>query len=450
MPDKESIFRAYDIRGVYGETLTDEIVSYIPASFLSIVKTKKVIIGRDARNSSDRLLKILKENFSSCGVYVIDIGMVSTDMFYFACGERDIPGIMITASHNPKEYNGFKMIKKIPKSICRGSGMEEIEKGVNNKIVCEKKEKLVSKKYDISKGFIEKLFSIVNKNTINPLTVVIDSGNGMTGIIWKDLSKKLPIKLIPLYFKPDGSFPNHEPDPLKPKNRIDVENNVKKYNADIGFAFDADGDRCFVIDDRGKSIPSEFITALIAEYLLKKVNKKETILYDVRSSWVIRDHIKSLGHNTIRERVGHSFIKETMSRKKILFGGEVSGHFYFRDFFYSDSGALSALIMLYIISSSGKKLSDIIYKWEKKYFISGEINFKINNIKKLFNELQNKYQNGYLDNLDGLSIEYDDEWHCNIRASNTESVIRLNCEAKNETLLIEKKNDIIKFINKYK
>lgn len=444
-----TIFRAYDIRGIYGETLTNKTASRLADAFVHIYKPKTIVVGRDMRTSSPALTNALTERLNVLGVTVKDIGMVSTEVFYYGCGSQDIPGIMVTASHNPPQYNGFKLIKKLPFAVGKGQGMEEVRDFACSDVDAEPiGAQAATELIDVWPGYLDKMCSFLDVTTLSKFTVVADAANGMAGVIWKKLSKRLPVNLIALNFEPDGTFPAHEPDPLVAENRIPTENGVKINKADVGFSYDADVDRCFVIDNTGVSLPGEFVTALMAEYFLEK-EPGAGVLYDVRSSWVVRDEVERLGGIPFIERVGHAYIKKTMKEKNAVLGGEVSGHFYTKDFFFADSGIVASMIMLAIMQKKGKPIDELVADWKEKYQLTGEINFTVEDSASLFEEVKKKFSDGTLTEIDGILIEYQD-WHFSLRSSNTEPLVRLNIEAiNNKELLEEKKSGIIKIIESY-
>jgi phosphomannomutase len=336
----------------------------------------------------------------------------------------------------------------MPHAISMGNGMERIaelmEKGG---LLTKAKKRGKWKKVSLLETYLTKALSLIEQKELKEHRVVVDAANGMTGPIWKRLGKLLPITVIPLYFDVDGTFPNHEPDPLKPENRKAAEEAVRRNRADLGFAFDADGDRLFVIDESGKTLPAEFVTALLSEFFLAR-EKGGTVIYDVRSSWVIRDVVSKFGGKAVVERVGHAYIKKTMEKTKAVFGGEVSGHFYFRDFFCSDSGTVAALVVLNILSKKGKPLSSLVSSWRKKYFLSGERNFVVPKTKELFRTLKERYRNGAVSELDGVSVELKD-WHMNVRSSNTEPLVRLTVEALSKRLLNKKREELTEIIKRF-
>ncbi len=379
------------------------------------------------RLSSESLEMALIDGILDQGANVISIGMVSTDQFYFACATEKLPGLMVTASHNPKQYNGFKMVKEMPYLLSGDSGIQDIRR------IAEKAQfrsprsrgKLTKRSYLDS--FIEKVFSIVDISTIRPMNVVADTANGMVGPILDEIHQRLPLKLTRLYFEPDGNLPNHGLDPLQPQNRAVLERTVIEQRAEIGFAYDGDGDRFFAVDDRGRFVPGDFLTAIIANYLLER-DPGSKIIYDVRASWAVPDTIRNAGGESLKERVGHAFIKRRMAEESALFAGEVTGHYYFRSFFSADSGILPSLLLLQLLSQKEMRLSELLSPLEERYFLSGEINTKVENVQSRMDLLRRRFSDGKLSTLDGISIDYPD-WHFNVRPSNTEPLLRLNLES---------------------
>lgn len=441
-----SIFKAYDIRGVYPGDLNEEIAESIGRAFVAVVRPERVVIGRDMRLSGPALCEAVTRGIVRQGVDVLDIGMVSTDQYYFTCATLDLPGMMVTASHNPKEYNGFKMVRKMPYLLSGDSGIQDLRRFVETENFPQPEREGNVFIQDFRTEFVARLFSVIEIASVKPLKVVVDTGNGMVGPIWKEVCRRLPIELIGLYLDPDGSLPNHGLDPLQPENRAELQRRVKAENADIGFAFDGDGDRFFAIDDRGEFVPGDFLTAILGEYLLGK-KPGEKIIYDVRASLAVPEIIQAAGGTPLMERVGHAFIKRRMADEDALFAGEVTGHYYFKDFFYADSGLLPALILLELLSRRGGKLSALLQPLESKYFISGEINTRVDDPKGKVQALAERYSDGRQLTLDGLSVDYP-EWRFNVRSSNTEPLLRLNLEAKSKPEMERRRNEVLTLIRK--
>lgn len=422
----KQIFRAYDIRGKYPVELNEELAYKIGAVVAEYLKPKEIVIGRDIRLSSPLLFKSLTEGITDMGVDIIDIGMVSTPMLYFGVANYGYSGgIMITASHNPKEYNGFK--------ICREQAMpvydieiDKIRQIVESKTIplCkrEKRGEIISK--SILKDYKQHILKFVTE--IKNLRVVIDASNSIAGYIIPEVFKKLNIEIIPLYFELDGSFPNHEPNPLKAENMGDLQKKVLEEKADLGIAFDGDADRVIFVDDQGKIVRADFINALISLEFLRK-NPKSTTVYDLRSSKVVKKVVEAQGGKAIMSRVGHAFVKDIMRKEDGIFGGELSGHYYFRDNFYADNADIASIEVMNLLTSANKKLSELLEPL-KIYYPTGEINSEVENKEAKLKEIEEIYHDGKISHLDGLLVEYEDWWF-NLRPSNTESLLRLNLEA---------------------
>ncbi|MEK7440277.1 MAG: phosphomannomutase/phosphoglucomutase [Chloroflexota bacterium] len=439
-----SIFKAYDIRGIYPTDLNEQAAYLIGRAFVTFLGIEKVVVGRDMRLSGPSMFKEVTRGITEQGADVIDIGLVSTDQYYFACQKLGLPGIMVTASHNPKEYNGFKMVKKMPYLLSGDAGIQDLRQLVENENFPEPKRQGQITQQDFKNEFIEKVLSIIDIKAIKPLKVIVDTGNGMVGPILTEVYQRLPIQLIGLYLDPDGRLPNHGLDPLQAENRAELQARVKSEGAAIGFAFDGDGDRFFAIDDRGEFISGDFLTAIMGQYLLEKYPKSK-ILYDVRASWAVVDLITAVGGTPLMERVGHAFIKQRMAKEDALYAGEVTGHYYFKDFFFADSGIIPSLILMEMISKKGKKMSEILAPLEAKYFISGEINSKVADTKAVMQKLAEVYKDGEQHTMDGISVSYP-TWHFNVRGSNTEPLIRLNLEAKTREEMERKRDEVLAVI----
>ncbi len=437
-----TIFKAYDIRGIYGDNLTDDLIKSIGNNFASQMDEQTIIIGRDMRLSSENIFNALAEGIKKTGKNVIDIDLVSTDTTYFASGFLGHPSIMITASHNPSEWNGFKMTFANAKPF----GQEEIQDlktKIENDEYIETGNDGQIESIDAIPDYIKKALNFIRTKNFKPLKIVVDAGNGMAGKIVPLFFSSLPCKIIPLYFELDGAFPNHQPNPIESKNLIDLQKTVLKEKADFGMAFDGDADRVFFINEKAQIIKGDIIVSVLAEYFLKN-NPKEKIIYDLRCSHDVPETIKKNNGQPIISKVGHSFIKKLMRETSAIFGGELSGHYYYRDNYMVDSGIITALIMTEIISLSNKKLSDLLVSYSNYYNIE-ETNFKVNDKEKKLNQLKEKYKDGQQNELDGLTVEYKNWWF-NVRPSNTEPFLRLNLEAKTKKLMEEKKEEIIKLI----
>ncbi|MBP7768503.1 phosphomannomutase/phosphoglucomutase [Candidatus Woesebacteria bacterium] len=443
-----SIFKAYDIRGVYGTNIFDATAPAIAKGFAAVLKPTTVVVGRDARVSSPQLHAGVIAGLTSIGVNVIDVGMVSTDMYYYACAQKGLPGIMITASHNPAEYNGFKMVKKIPYLLSGDEGIQDIRTVIEtDAFPADAATPGTVEKWEIMAGFIEKMASLIDLTALKPMKVIIDTANGMVGPSATELFKLLPqIEMIPMYFTPDGTFPNHGGDPLIEENRKELMERVVAEKADLGFACDPDGDRFFCIDAKGRFVSGDFMTALLSEYFLKK-HPGATIVYDIRASHAVPNMITAAGGKPLYNRVGHAFIKKRMSDESAVFAGEVTGHYYFKDFYLCDSGIAPMLYVMDMLSKGDKKLDQLLDTLGETYFISGEINTKGVDGKAVLARIEEKYSPSAQEVLkvDGVSIIYP-EWNFNVRTSNTEPLVRLNLEATSKALMEEKRDEVLAVI----
>ena len=447
------IFKANDIRGVYPDALDDTVAYAVGRAFVTLLKVDKVVVGRDMRLSSPPMLDALTQGLIHGGADVFNIGMVSTDQFYYACATLGLPGIMVTASHNPPEYGGFKMVKRMP-YILSGDMVQDLRDIIEADAFSEptRPGKMIEKIRDIdsstlTEGFVEKVLSLIDVDALIPLKVIADTGNGMVGPILKRIYSHLPtVDLTGMYLEPDGNLPNHGPDPLQPENRAELQRRVVAERADIGFAFDGDGDRCFAVDDRGEFVSSDFLSALIGQYLLEN-NPGAKMVYAPRCSHAVRDLITDAGGVPLVERVGHAIMKERLAQEDALFATEGTGHYYFRDFFYADSGILPSLIVMEMLSKKRISLSDLLKPLESTYFISGEINTPISaDPKAKMEEVVEVFgKGGEVEWMDGASITFDD-WHFNVRPSNTEPLIRLNLEATSRGLMERKRDSVLKVI----
>ncbi|NMB57077.1 phosphomannomutase/phosphoglucomutase [Candidatus Beckwithbacteria bacterium] len=445
-----AIFKSYDIRGIYNKEFDSESTAKIAQAFIKVLgkKYKTIILGRDGRISGPEIHDILIKNITNLGVNIIDIGMVSSDMYYFACATKNLPGIMITASHNPKEYNGFKMVKQIPYFFTGDNEIEQMKQLIlvdNLPETTSQKGKV--EKWDLMNEYIAKILSLVDATKIKPMKIVADPGNGMVGPILQKLSKKIPqIKFIPMYWEVDGTFPNHGGDPLLEENRHELQQRVVSEKADLGIAFDTDGDRFFSIDSKGRFVHGDFLTAILSTYFLQK-HPKGTIIYDIRASWVVPETIEQLGGKALYNRVGHSYIKARMKQENAVFSGEVSGHYYFKDFYLCDSGTASLIYLLAALSENTKTLTDFMDDYEKKFVISGEINNEVQDVNAILAKIETKYGKNAKEviKIDGITCIYDN-WKFNVRGSNTQPLIRLNLEAKSQTEMEQKRDEVLAVI----
>jgi phosphomannomutase len=440
------IFKAYDIRGIYPTELNEEVGYAIGRAFAGFLQVDKVIVGRDMRLSGPQMFDAVSRGLMDQGADVEDIGMVSTDQYYYACATLGLAGMMVTASHNPKEYTGFKMVRKMPQLLSGDKGIQDLRRIVEKDDYPRPTRQGAMTRLDLSEDFVNMVVKLIDADRLAPLKVIADTGNGMVGPILKRVYDQLPsIELVGMYLEPDGSLPNHGLDPLQPENRAELQARVPAEGADVGFAFDGDGDRFFTIDDRGQFVSGDFMTALLGSYLLEKYPGSK-VLYDVRASWAVPDLIRAAGGTPLVERVGHAFIKARMDQEQAIFAGEVSGHYYFKDFFFADSGIVPSLYILEMLSEKKAKLSELLQPLEADYFISGEINTRIaGDPKEKMQELVEIFDDGTVEWLDGVSVTYYD-WHFNVRPSNTEPLLRLNLEAKSKELMEEKWDQILEII----
>ena len=429
MSDLDKIFKAYDIRGVVPDELDEGVAEQVGAAFVRLTNAKSIVTLHDMRASSAPLAEALGRGAASQGADVIHGGLGSTDMVYYASGSLDIPGAMITASHNPARYNGIKLCKAGAKPVGIETGLAEIKAMVQDGVPAYGGEPGTTTSRDLLPGYAEYLKKLVDLSGIRPLKVVVDAGNGMAGHTVPVVFEGLPLTLVALYFELDGTFPNHEANPIDPENLRDLQQAVKDNNADIGLAFDGDADRCFVVDERGEIVSPSVLAALIATRELAR-EPGATVIHNLITSRAVPELITEHGGTPVRTRVGHSFIKAKMAETNAVFGGEHSGHFYFRDFWFADSGMLAALHVLAALGHDSRPLSVMLQDFSR-YAASGEINSEVADQAAATAKVKNFYSERpgvTLDELDGLTIMGDDWWF-NIRPSNTEPLLRLNVEA---------------------
>ena len=446
----DKIIKAYDIRGLVKNEVTTDFsfalgVAY--AKFLEIEREPAtIVVGEDMRDSSAPLADAFSDGATSQGMDVIRIGLASTDMLYFASGKLNLPGIMFTASHNPAQYNGMKLCKSGAKPIGQESGLLTIKQLIQEGIAISNRPVGSIRKMDLLDDYVTYLIDRFPKKTFKKrkLKVVIDAGNGMAGFTAPSVMKKLNVELIPMYFELDGDFPNHEANPIEPKNLKDLQKRVKKEKADLGLAFDGDADRCFLVDENADLVNPSSLTALIAVRELKR-NAGASIIYNLISSKAVPEIILENGGKPVRSRVGHSYIKSLMAQTGAVFGGEHSGHFYFADFWRADSGMLAALYALAELMDSPKSLSEILESFDR-YFSSGEINTQVKDAGKSIKLVRKKYeQENEIDELDGLTVS-SQKWWFNLRPSNTEPLLRLNVEADSPKLMAEIRDTVLSLI----
>lgn len=440
-----SVFKAYDIRGTYPDQLNEEVAYAIGRAFAAFLKVDEVVVGRDMRVSGPKMFGAVVRGLCDQGADVIDIGMVSTDQYYYACATLGKAGMMVTASHNPPQYSGFKMVRSMPYLLSGDEGIQDLRRIVEEDAYPAAARKGQVTQKDLSQGFVDTVVKMIDGPALKPLKVVADTGNGMVGPSLKRVYDQLPtVDLVGMYLDPDGTLPNHGLDPMQEENRADLVARVKADGADVGFAFDGDGDRFFVVDDRGEFVPGDFITALMGCYMLER-EPGAKIVYDVRCSWAVRDLVKAAGGVPLIERVGHSFLKPRLAKEGAIFAGELSGHYYFREFFGADSGIVPSLFLLEMLSQKGQRLSELLAPMEAKYFLSGEINSKVDDPKAKIEALAARHADAQIERIDGISISYDD-WHFNVRPSNTEPLLRLNLEALSRADMEQRRDEVLDFI----
>jgi phosphomannomutase len=439
-----SIFKAYDIRGVVPDQLTTDIAYRIGNSLAGHIKPTSIAVGRDMRESSEEMFEALTSGILDRGIDIADLGMVSTDGLYFAVGKYGYDGgVMITASHNPGNYNGFKICRReaVPLSgtevldiLAKDIASGRIEKAGSRGSIARK---------DISRDFAAHVLSFIDPTVIKPFSIAIDAGNGMAGLTLPPVFEKLPCKITPLYYEPDGSFPNHMPNPIEAKNLVDLQKAMAAGGVDLGVAFDGDADRMFLLDRDGRPLGGDLVTALVADNILSH-SPQETILYNLICSRAVPELIHRRGGTAVRTRVGHAIIKPQMKKHNAIFGGEHSGHFYFRDNWFADSGLIALVVCLELLSRSEQDLRDIL-KDIDPYVRSGEINSRVESIEEKIGAVAREFSDGESDDLDGLTVQYTDWWF-NLRPSNTEPLLRLNVEADDKELLDEKVKGLLEII----
>ena len=438
-----SVFKAYDVRGIHPSELDEEGAQAIGRAFVEVFEPKRVAVGHDMRVASPAMAEAAIRGASEAGAEVLDLGLVGTEMVYFAVGELGLDGgIAVTASHNPKEYTGMKIVREGALPVGGESGLLEVrDRALGEPKAAGSPGKV--ERHDIWDLYVERVLSFVDPGAIAPLTIVIDAANGMAGVMLPPVLEQLPeLEVVRCFFEPDGTFPNHEPNPLLPENREFIVAKTLEEQADFGVAFDGDADRCFFVDDSGEFVPGDFITALLAEAVLEK-EPGAKIIYDVRASWAVPEMIERSGGVPLVNRVGHAYIKHRMREVDAAFGGEVSGHYYFRDFSQADSGVVPFLLMLELVSKRGKKLSEILRPFRERYFITGELNTPVPDVAAKLKGLEQRFgAEGRVSHLDGVSVDAED-WHMNVRPSNTEPLLRLNLEARTRELMESKRDEVL-------
>jgi phosphomannomutase len=442
------IFKAYDVRAIYPTQINGEVARRVGRAFIDYLggAPRRIAVGRDVRLSSPEIAGSFIEGARSEGADITDIGVVGTDMMYFHVASQDLDGgAIITASHNPKEYNGIKMVRRGALALSGDAGIKEIKEAITAGRFADKgtrEGKVVPR--TISDEYAEHCLRFIDVAAVPRLKAVLDTGNGMGAIGATAIFKRLPIDLVKMYFDLDGTFPNHPPDPLEEANRQEIMERVRAEKAQIGMAWDGDADRCFFIDDTGEFVPGDFVTALLGESFVRKFPGSK-VVYDVRASRAVRDCVQAAGGQALMNRVGHAFIKKRMRDENAVFGGEVSGHFYFRDNWYADNGMIPALLVLELLGRTGRKMSELLAPLRSKYFITGEINSKVADVVGAVRRIEERHQGAEITRMDGISVDYPD-WHFNVRPSNTEPLLRLNLEAFSHEDMVRRRDEVLALI----
>ena len=442
-----SIFKAYDVRGIYPQQISGPVAERIGRAFVDYLGAKHIAVGRDTRLSSPEIAVGLIAGARDQGAEVTDLGVVGTDMLYYYVARHELDGgAIVTASHNPKEWNGIKLVRRGALALSGDAGIKEI------------REALTAGRFEVSSGrtpgqirgcqvveeYAQHCLAFIDRARLRPLKVVLDAGNGLGSVGAQAVFRHLPLEQVRMYFELDGSFPNHPPDPLEEANRRELAERVVTEGADLGIAWDGDADRCFFIDDTGRFVPGDFITALLGEGFAAR-EPRARIVYDVRASRAVPDRIRAAGGEPLINRVGHAFIKRRMRDENAIFGGEVSGHYYFRDNWYADNGMIPALLVIELLGRRGKRLSEVLAPLRERYHISGEINSRVSDVASAVRRIEERYRDARIARTDGISIDYDD-WHFNVRPSNTEPLLRLNLEAYSRGEMEARRDEVLGLI----
>jgi phosphomannomutase len=443
------IFKAYDVRGTYPTEVNEAVARAIGSCFVSYLKARRVAVGRDMRLSSPGLAEAFIEGVTAQGADVVDYGMIATDMLYFAVArEGHDGGAQITASHNPKQYNGVKLVREGAFPLSGDAGIDTIRDLIlSDRVPPDVTHPGTRTTHDLLEPYVSHVMSFIDPTCIRPFKVVLDAGSGMAGLVAPQLFDRLPCHTTRLCFDIDGRFPNHESNPLIPENRRHIVERVLAENADIGIAWDGDADRCFFVDGAGEFVPGDFVTALLAEAFLLR-HPGATVIFDLRASHAVRDIVERYGGTSLMNRVGHAFFKRRMRESNAIFGGEVTGHYYFRENFYADNGFIPALLILELMSKKGQSLQELLEPLRRQYFISGEINTALPSMAAAADKMAQiaaRYADGRQYTLDGISVEYPD-WHFNVRPSNTEPLLRVNLEAATLGMMEAKRDEVVALI----
>jgi phosphomannomutase len=437
-----AIFKAYDVRGVYPSELDEDAARRIGAAFVRFTQARRVAVGRDMRVSSPSLAEAFVEGAGAAGAAVADLGLVSTDALYFASGSLEVPAAMFTASHNPPRYNGIKLCREGAVPIGQDSGLGDIERMAASEDVAARDRRRVET-VDVLPDYASHCRSFIDRDVLRSIKVAIDAGNGMAGKTVPLVFEGLPFEVVPLFFELDGTFPNHAANPIEPENLEDLQRAVREHGCELGIAFDGDADRMFLVDENARIVPGSLTTALVAARMLQKY-PGEAVIYNLICSWTVPEVIEENSGKPIRTRVGHSFIKKVMADTGAVFGGEHSGHYYFRDNYRADSGMIAALLVLEAMSLSERPLSGALEPY-RRYHDSGEINSEVADQQASIEALARAYADGDQDRLDGLTVAFEDWWF-NCRPSNTEPLLRLNVEARTRELMEAKRDEILERI----
>jgi phosphomannomutase len=441
-----AVFKAYDVRGIVPDELDADGAYALAHAYVEAFEPRVMAIGHDMRLSSPDLAAAAIRGAADAGSDIVDVGQIGTEMLYYAVGEHGYEGgLQVTASHNPAAYNGMKIVRRGAMPVGSDTGLDKIkERAAAGPKPGDRTGEVTQR--NIYPGFHDRVARFVDASAIRPLKLVLDGCNGMAGPMIAPVLDRLPVQVSAHNFEPDGHFPNHEPNPLLEENRRFIIERVQAEGADLGIAWDGDADRCFFIDDTGEFVPGDLITALIAQTMLER-HPGATIVYDLRASWAVRDVVKAAGGTALENRVGHAFIKARIRKEDAVFAGEVSGHYYFRDFYFCDTGVVPALVMLEIVSRSGKPLSELLRPFRERYFISGEINSTVSDVPLKLQQLKERFGPGAerVSHMDGISFEYSD-WHFNVRPSNTEPLLRLNLEALDADTMARRRDEVLDLI----
>jgi phosphomannomutase len=437
------IFKAYDVRGVVPDDLDEDVARHIGAAFASWSGAPKIAVGHDCRLSSPALAAAVRDGAVSQGADVVDLGLASTDLVYFASGALDVAAVMLTASHNPPQWNGMKFCLAGATPVGEDSGLADIRALAERDLATSSPGRV--ERRDLLDAYTDHVLTFVDVGAMRPLTVVADTANGMGGLVVPPVLSRLPVTLIHLFPELDGTFPNHPADPIDPENQRDLKAAVLEHRADIGLAFDGDADRVFLVDEHAEGVSGSEVTALVATAMLER-SPGAKIVHNLITSWAVPEVIRERGGTPVRTRVGHSFIKQVMAETGAVFGGEHSGHYYFRDNYRADSGLIAAVVVLERLSRSNGPLSEMLAPF-RRYHASGEINSTVADKEAALERLDAAFTEGRRDRTDGLTVEFDDWWF-NVRPSNTEPLLRLNVEAKNEALLKDKTAAVLDIIRR--